>query len=594
MPGSSQLKDKTESFTPETGLVDILTNGSNYSRATESPFEPEFFYLVDRGTLLSKQLNRRLVEYFNFDSVVVFSHGVSVALNPILFRNTQYTAFLPHSLYNVPAVNKFTWIKPLKDFNPGRRTLLHFHAFCSNAQTFQTFVSDNADRSAKTTFDVAIADMQYLATRDLLADWHSDRPHIELQNYDLPSATTQIFLNVPAEDLKSMAEVITLGQRRDRLLREFLAGRKSPLGAPDTQDLMYVAQKAETALKTADLGIQFTAQTSVEALIKQAKELREWHEHYNSTALQWMQRFHSQAKPFAEGSLDESEYSMWLAFVTFYSAANYALGMASYGDEPSKTIDLLRANELQWKDVQPKAAAAQYAYDVHYTYDVILRNGKGTHRPSLPASSERPPLSVPIPMQNPNGHHARLQFVSGQVKFLAATLLKKHGPDYRFRWLDVGCGNGVIANSVDFEEAGVRNYEVVGLDLGAPQIEQANANAAWNRCFYHQDLRTMDAAILGSGFDLVTAFEVSEHLRDPLSFFKICASASRNYLMFGSPLEELVTPFSCEQHLFSFSRLGFEELIKKAGFDVFMSNEMRLGSYNAGNDWLTIVGRRPS
>ncbi len=594
MTNSTQTETKSEPTVRDSDLEQIIASGSNYSRVADSAFEPEFFFLVDKGAMLSKHLNRRLAEHFDLDCIVCFTHGVSVALTPILFRHTEYTAYLPDRLCQVPAIAEKPWIKPLSEFAPGNRILLHFHPFCSDVNTLRKFAIDQAETLSQNTFTFVVSDMQNVSTRDLLSDWLAERSHITLQDYDLPTAATQVFLDVTAADLPSLVEVLALGQRRDRLQREFLAGRKSPLGAPDLSDLTYVAEKASKFLSEADIGIQFTPEASEQALIKQADDLLQCHLTQGNTALFWIHDYLARAKPFAQDALTDDERNVWQAYVTFYSAANYAQGLLSYENEPSETLDLLRSGDLQWKDVQPKAAAPQYTYDVHYKYDVKLRTGMAARGPVPVAKTNRPPLSVPFIMSSPNGHHARLQFVSSQIKYFAAVLMEKHGPNYCFRWLDVGCGSGSIANSVNFEEIGVENYEVIGIDLGGPQVDAANANAAWNRRFLLQDLRTMDAELVGSGFDLVTAFEVTEHLRDPLAFFKTCAGATRNYLMFGSPLEEPMGPFSCEQHLYSFNRLGFEDLIRNAGLEVCMANEMRLGSYSTGHDWLTIVGKRTS
>ncbi len=594
MTHSTRTATKSEPSVPGGDIERIISEGGKYSRATDSPFEPEFFFSVDKGAMLSKHFNRRLAEHFDLDCIVCFTHGVSVALTPILFRQTDYTAYLPERLCQVPAIADKTWIKPLSEFTPGNRTLLHFHPFCSEINTLRKFSIDHAEALSETEFTVVVSDAHYVSTGDLLSDWMSDKPHIAVQNYELPTASTWIFLDVTAADLPSLVDALALGQRRDRLQREFLAGRKSPFGAPDLSDLRYIASKAADSLSAADIGIQFTPESSQTALIDQANQLMNHHHTDGNTALFWMQDYQSRAKPFAEDALTDEEHDVWRAYVTFYSAANYAQGLQSYETEPSETMDLLRSGDLEWKDVQPKSAAPQYTYDVYYKYDVGLRTGVDAQKRAPVTTNDRPPLSVPFKMNSINGHHARLQFVNSQIKYFAATVMAQQRPDHCFRWLDVGCGNGQIANSVNFEELGIKNYEVVGIDLGGPQIESANADAAWNRRFLLQDLRTMDADLMGSGFDLVTAFEVTEHLRDPLTFFKACAGATRNYLMFGSPLEEPMGPFSCEQHLYSFSRNGFEALIGKAGLDVCMSNEMRLGSYSAGHDWLTIVGKRTS
>ena len=90
--------------------------------------------------------------------------------------------------------------------------------------------------------------------------------------------------------------------------------------------------------------------------------------------------------------------------------------------------------------------------------------------------------------------------------------------------LDVGCGDGTM----------VRTALMLGVDaVGVDQLVEANSQH-----FYHHNL--VDVFDLKHGFDLVTCFEVAEHL-DPSAHASLCESLTANlaegrghYLVFTS------------------------------------------------------------
>lgn len=87
--------------------------------------------------------------------------------------------------------------------------------------------------------------------------------------------------------------------------------------------------------------------------------------------------------------------------------------------------------------------------------------------------------------------------------------------------LDVGCGCGFH----DLEMARKSGVErVLGIDYSAASIERAEAeypHAAVSRQV--ADIRTLPAG----DFDLVTSFQVIEHLQDPVAFLRACADQAR-------------------------------------------------------------------
>jgi 2-polyprenyl-3-methyl-5-hydroxy-6-metoxy-1,4-benzoquinol methylase len=86
--------------------------------------------------------------------------------------------------------------------------------------------------------------------------------------------------------------------------------------------------------------------------------------------------------------------------------------------------------------------------------------------------------------------------------------------------LDVGCGNGDMANNlIDL------GYDVVGIDASSSGI--AAANLRNNNRFYIQDISSssLPLGLPSSTFDVVISTEVIEHIYDPRSYLRLCKSA---------------------------------------------------------------------
>ncbi len=102
------------------------------------------------------------------------------------------------------------------------------------------------------------------------------------------------------------------------------------------------------------------------------------------------------------------------------------------------------------------------------------------------------------------------------------------------RILEVGCGDGFMVNFVsDFYH---NKPELYGVDISENIINEARANYSEVR-FSVQSVYDLDFE--GSSFDLVLAFEILEHLRDPgAALEEICRVASGN-ILFTVPREPL-------------------------------------------------------
>lgn len=88
------------------------------------------------------------------------------------------------------------------------------------------------------------------------------------------------------------------------------------------------------------------------------------------------------------------------------------------------------------------------------------------------------------------------------------------------RVLDVGCGGGILAESMYFKDA-----EVMGIDLGEKALNVAKLHQLESGAKVHYQLISVEqlAAEQPASFDVVTCMEMLEHVPDPASIVAACA-----------------------------------------------------------------------
>jgi len=88
------------------------------------------------------------------------------------------------------------------------------------------------------------------------------------------------------------------------------------------------------------------------------------------------------------------------------------------------------------------------------------------------------------------------------------------------RVLDVGCGGGILSDSM-----AVKGADVVGIDMGEAQLSVAKLHqleSGQKVEYIHSSVEAMAQKHAGS-FDLVTCMEMMEHVPDPASVVNACA-----------------------------------------------------------------------
>lgn len=108
--------------------------------------------------------------------------------------------------------------------------------------------------------------------------------------------------------------------------------------------------------------------------------------------------------------------------------------------------------------------------------------------------------------------------------------------------LDVGCGGGILAESMATEGA-----KVIGIDLADTAIAQAKEHALQNRVenlTYHVVPVEEFATEHPLSFDVVTCMEMLEHVPDPFSIMRACVEMARpNAYLFFSTLNRNLKSF---------------------------------------------------
>lgn len=99
-------------------------------------------------------------------------------------------------------------------------------------------------------------------------------------------------------------------------------------------------------------------------------------------------------------------------------------------------------------------------------------------------------------------------------------IVARSGPLKGLKLLDVGCGGGILAESLAEKGA-----EVTAIDLGQGQINAARVHAEASGLEIDYQLVSVEemAATHPGAFDVVTCMEMLEHVPDPVSVINACA-----------------------------------------------------------------------
>jgi 2-polyprenyl-3-methyl-5-hydroxy-6-metoxy-1,4-benzoquinol methylase len=168
-------------------------------------------------------------------------------------------------------------------------------------------------------------------------------------------------------------------------------------------------------------------------------------------------------------------------------------------------------------------------------------------------------------------------------------LLQERSPGRPIRWVDFGCGLGIIPMLCGLP------VEFYGVDINSSNCQSArNAAKALNlSTFNFVEGNALD--LMKSGdipqADLITCFEFVEHIPDPLLFLRTLRPYCSGIVLIASPFAEPLPCHPVEEHVWSFSEQSFQSLLHAAGYTPIVSNVLKVGAFsNAGHNWLATAG----
>lgn len=128
-----------------------------------------------------------------------------------------------------------------------------------------------------------------------------------------------------------------------------------------------------------------------------------------------------------------------------------------------------------------------------------------------------------------------------KINPLRLAFIEKHIDLHNKKILDVGCGGGILAESLAKSGA-----EVTGIDLAEKAIEAAHQHSKLQQLNIHYQVITVEelAQQQPHSFDVVTCMEMLEHVPDPISVIKACSDLVKpNGAVFFSTLNRNIKAY---------------------------------------------------
>lgn len=150
---------------------------------------------------------------------------------------------------------------------------------------------------------------------------------------------------------------------------------------------------------------------------------------------------------------------------------------------------------------------------------------------------------------------------------------------YGKRLLDIGCGTGVFLN-----EAGKKGYEVYGIDFDKENVKTAKERYGIENV-YVRSVNGIARDFFKEKFDVITFFEVLEHLESPVSFINEIKAilAPGGYIALSLPNRERTLDFLGDadyppNHLTKWNKECLSSFLERNGFDIIKHSIKRLDS----------------
>jgi ubiquinone/menaquinone biosynthesis C-methylase UbiE len=126
--------------------------------------------------------------------------------------------------------------------------------------------------------------------------------------------------------------------------------------------------------------------------------------------------------------------------------------------------------------------------------------------------------------------------------------------------LDVGCGEGTITWQL---AEWLPRAQIVGIDFSAAGIDCGRARYSLPNLTYEHDV---ESRRMSERFDMVTAFEVLEHIDDWQSFLARMAAAANKYVLLSFPTGRMRAFEVHVGHFRNYKKGEVEEFLQSQGF----------------------------
>lgn len=266
--------------------------------------------------------------------------------------------------------------------------------------------------------------------------------------------------------------------------------------------------------------------------------------------------------------------------------------------ENNSTIELILNNTIHPTAIKPHIRLTDEEYEAFYA-NQNKRIGERLHRlKSTPFNRFKSHTDLVFNPKNFDHIIRKTQALSVIESFMG--ILEKYPISINHKWLDVGCGNGSIANAVDSKRHSRSHWQIQGCDLQQNRIAIANARASYKRNFYQQNV--LDILQQNSGiddqFDIISMFEFCEHFADPYALLKAIVKNDFKLMVIATPLAQKLNKSEDSTpdpvHLWSFSADAIITMLEQLGLKVVYHSEVHVGQYTKGLNWLTVVATKPS